>query len=74
MPSALELKPCPFCGDKSEPYSKQVGGVEQWWVQCWGGKGTNGPCVMQLVITNPCDTPEEAAAAWNRRQANGKEE
>lgn len=52
-----ELKLCPFCGSEAgfghDPYS----GVH--WVSCVGGN-----CPM-VAIT--CETPDDAAEAWNRR-------
>jgi Lar family restriction alleviation protein len=50
----IELKPCPFCGGKAEMVSDFD---DEHYVYCIGCKG--GWKTME--------TPEEAAAEWNRR-------
>lgn len=48
-----ELKLCPFCGGNIQSYDEMHGG---WQINCWcGAAGPDGK------------TPEEAAAAWNKR-------
>ena len=59
-----ELKPCPFCGGKSE---------------LWESKASNGylygyaiRCVMCKSRTKIYKEIEYATDAWNRRADNGK--
>jgi len=61
-----KLDGCPFCGKSKvvkicENPSAQKNG--RGWFVSHGGKG----CVLSGVITRGFATPEEAAAAWNRR-------
>ena len=58
--SALELKPCPFCGGQPvlDPFSG-IGG--EYYVYCSGHK-TGCRCDLGLL-----DSRAEAIAAWNRR-------
>ena len=65
-----ELKPCPFCGAPGG--LEQDFGTRENWVIC-----TN-PCVS-AEITCPVkpatviyDSPEDAIAAWNTRQTQGR--
>lgn len=54
MPEKIELKPCPFCGGAAEMVSDFD---DEHFVYCKACKGG--------WLTT--ETPEEAAAAWNRR-------
>lgn len=56
------LRPCPFCGGKAKVYQS---GVNVWRVMC-----------KQLncgTLACDWDTPEEAIAAWNRRNISEEE-
>lgn len=52
-----ELKPCPFCGGEAH--------IQTFHFRYRVGCGTNG-CIAGR-LNRAFDTPEEAAAAWNRR-------
>jgi hypothetical protein len=55
------LKPCPFCGNSEARHfiEKDRNGLDSFGIQCRGS---------ECAITGPeCDSPVEAAAAWNRR-------
>lgn len=52
-----ELKPCPFCGGEAR--------IQTFHFRYRVGCGTTG-CIAGR-INRAFDTPEEAAAAWNRR-------
>lgn len=55
----IELNPCPFCGHKAELRTYIYGAIrdELYWVWC-------EDCEAEIPSY---PTPEEAAAAWNRR-------
>ena len=56
------LKPCPFCGGKASLFScKQPDGSITYEVDC-----ENDGCECS-ACTAMHDTPEEAAAVWNKR-------
>jgi hypothetical protein len=63
-----KLKPCPFCG--GEAIMEESDG--------WGDKTKYLPHCVNFdngcwgMQENWFDTPEEAAAAWNRRDCNVK--
>lgn len=50
---SIEVNNCPFCGGKSRVYKY----FSKWYARC-NKCGT---------YSAPYDTPEEAAAAWNKR-------
>ena len=52
-----ELKPCPFCGSEAH--------IQTFHFRYRVGCGTTG-CIAGR-LNRAFDTPEEAAAAWNRR-------
>ena len=61
----LKLRVCPFCGDRGDlEYTEPRDGQRTlYWVECRGDEcGVNGRI---------CETPETAAAAWNRRATDG---
>lgn len=64
---AIPLKPCPFCGS-SAVIQKDITGKEKYHACCNGkiGRKETG-CVMGAGMPLWRDTPEEAAADWNRR-------
>lgn len=56
------LKPCPFCGGKASIFKcEQPGGSITYEVDC-----ENSDCEVS-ACTAMHDTPEEAAAVWNKR-------
>lgn len=58
------LKPCPFCGGKASLFSvEQPDGSTTYEVDC-----ENADCEVS-ACTAMHDTPEEAAAVWNKRPA-----
>ena len=58
----VSLLPCPFCGGKASLFSfEQPDGSTTWEVDC-----ENDNCEVS-ACTAMHDTPEEAAAVWNRR-------
>lgn len=56
----IELKPCPFCGNKGEIEHKR--NLFTWIVQC-----SNNSCPASYMIGMDYDTKEEAVENWNRR-------
>ena len=57
-----QLKPCPFCGGRANLFHVPLSsGSVVHEVDC-----ENDDCRVS-VCTQAYDTPEEAAAAWNRR-------
>lgn len=57
-----DLKPCPFCGGKASLFSvEQPDGSTTYEVDC-----ENAGCEVS-ACTAMHDTPEEAAAVWNKR-------
>lgn len=60
----IELKPCPFCGNKATITYKQV--LEAYICEC-----SNNDCPASYMIGNIYDTMEEAIEVWNRRVNNG---
>lgn len=58
----ISLKPCPFCGGESTLDGYKSGG------NFAGCINEFDNCPVQ-AITEAYDTPEEAANAWNRREA-----
>ena len=65
-----DLKPCPFCGGKAS--IRNLCGI--YWVGCDSCKGNNSDAHQCCAgCARAFDTPEKAAAAWNRR-ANEKPE
>lgn len=66
----MELLPCPFCGNSKKPRVTDFDGeplVLGYIIRCdasgWDGDPLKG-CVSN---TGWAETPEEAAAAWNKR-------
>lgn len=62
---ATELKPCPFCGDRAMLLSNNetFGFPKRFFVAC-AECGIETP---RIFIT-----PQQAIAAWNRREEDGK--
>ena len=61
MANEIELKPCPCCNGKGKMYMPCIGDVL---VGYRAGCSKRKKCG---ILTRLFDTPEEAAAAWNRR-------
>ena len=57
-PEAVELKPCPFCGDRGPEIS--CNSPRRHYVACTAGTD----CITRGPI---CETEADAIAAWNRR-------
>lgn len=58
----LILRPCPFCGGKASMFTvKADGAPPRYEVDCENKGCEVASCTMLY------DTPEEAAAIWNRR-------
>ena len=57
-----ELKPCPFCGGEGVITDEDCYGFtyNDWMVYCEN-------CQTYVGFGLQCETPEEAAEAWNRR-------
>lgn len=67
-----QLKPCPFCGAKAilKFVNDQDPDLRVWHLYCetWSNKAEDW-CVMNNGWF--FDSPEDAAAAWNKRVNNG---
>lgn len=61
-----ELKPCPFCNKWSARLCENPSAhkYNRGWFIAHGGKG----CVLSGVQSRGYATPDQAAAAWNRRE------
>lgn len=61
-----ELKPCPFCGGRPVYRLRAVNGTganRGWVIECHD-------CVAYGPLTTARQTKDEAAAAWNNREAS----
>lgn len=59
----FKLKPCPFCGGECKVVKTSWG----YCPQCQGKDADGIWCHMHVLPLPSYNTPEEAAAAWNRR-------
>ena len=64
MKENIELKPCPFCGEKNAYMTMNCYG--QFYVRC-----PDCGVVVWGKDTDDLDTPKKAQEAWNRRPDNG---
>lgn len=60
------LKPCPFCGGEAEYFKRTNAGA----VADWCGASQHWVCCVGECNNQTClhETPEQAIAAWNKRQ------
>lgn len=59
MSEVMELKPCPFCGEKAEIVNGSGIRFTEWLILC------TGDCPVSPSVRK--ETPEEAVVAWNTR-------
>lgn len=59
---SLNLLPCPFCGAPAEMVMWHGGGPDKRLVSC-----SSDACDVQPTVSG--ESPKEAAARWNRREA-----
>lgn len=63
----IVLKPCPFCGSKSEEYDTvDAGGKMTYWIHC-SAKSSKICSVMPYTRYWDCENKDKAIKAWNRR-------
>lgn len=64
-----DLLPCPFCGGKPESEPWHGGAPTKVMISCSNAEygDEDGGCSVGPQVTG--ETPEEAAAAWNRRSS-----
>jgi Lar family restriction alleviation protein len=66
MKKGLNLKPCPSCGDKVEPYFDFVDSMKWGALKC--GCGASGPDVRTNYKNSEHeDWHDDAIKEWNRR-------
>jgi hypothetical protein len=61
---SISLRPCPFCGERPQWFKTYINMAQHpvYSLQCM-----NPGCRIS-PMTDLCDTPAEAADAWNRRK------
>ena len=59
-----KIKPCPFCGGNAVLIKHPYATYFPYYVRC----NNFANCAIVGVATCSCKTPEEAIAAWNRRE------
>ena len=62
-----DLKPCPFCGGEADVIGHY--GDATFTVVCWN----RAICGMRVETLHLTNSPEEAAAVWNRRAGDAEE-
>lgn len=67
-----ELKPCPFCGSKDEPFIMKFDNGKEWNLSHYCGRDENSE--ITIVINVWGKSRDEVIERWNRRADNEQRE